>query len=147
MQPSALAVVERRLTRSLSAWSLASVIGGLALALWGKRRGRHGLLAFGRQTVGWGVVDAAIAGVGAMVSHRRGPLDEPRAAKQARSLRRTLLVNAAADVGYVAGGAVVARRARAGRPLSRLAAGDGLAMVLQGLFLLVLDLTHARRLR
>ena len=147
MQPQELESVERRLTGALTAWAVASVLVGGVLALLGRRADRAGLLQFGRQTAGWGVVDGAIAGIGTLVRRRRGPLDEAQSTKQARSLRNLLLVNAAADVGYVAGGVAIAARARSGRASARLGAGDGLAMIVQGVFLFILDVTHARRVR
>jgi hypothetical protein len=86
---------------------------------------------FGRQTLVWGAVDGAIAGAGARRRASKGPTDPSR-------LRRVLLVNAALDVGYVAAGAELVRRGRW--------PGDGLAVVVQGAFLLVLDSAAARAL-
>ena len=118
--------VEQDLTRTLGRWAVAStVLGGLLTAL-PRTRG------FGRQTAAWGVVDGAIALVGA----RRAAAG--RTTEPAR-LRRVLLVNAALDVGYLAAGAALVRRTRW--------RGDGLAVLVQGAFLLVLDATAARRLR
>jgi hypothetical protein len=59
-------------------------------------------------------------------------------------LRRVLLLNAGLDVGYLAAGAalVLAPAARA-----RGLRGDGLAVLVQGGFLLVLDTVAARALR
>jgi hypothetical protein len=61
-----------------------------------------------------------------------------------RPLRRLLLVNAGLDVGYVAAGVALVR---AGRVRGRDSVGDGVAVVLQGGFLLVLDLVHAVRVQ
>ena len=118
--------VETELTRVLSAWAAASVVAGLALCVDPRTRG------FGRQTAAWGAVDGAIAAVGVRGRRREGPTDPAR-------LRRVLLVNAGLDVGYLAVGARLARSDRWH--------GDGLAVVVQGAFLLVLDTTAARRLR
>ena len=112
-----MASVEERLTQVLGAWAAGSVLVGGALALDPRTR------AFGRQTALWGAVDGAIAYVGVRGRARRGPTDLAR-------LRRVLLVNAAADVGYLVTGAALLRtRWR----------GDGAAVVVQAAFLLVLD--------
>lgn len=118
--------VEERLTRVLGAWAVGSVVLGGALSVRPTTRG------FGRQTAAWGLVDGAIAGVGVLGRRRRGPTDRAR-------LRRVLLVNAVADVGYVAGGAALVRHGRW--------RGDGWAVLVQGAFLLVLDTAAARALR
>jgi hypothetical protein len=122
--------VEERLTRLLGAWAVASVVVGGLLALRPASRG------FGRQTAAWGVVDGAIAVVGARRRAARGPTEPHR-------LRRVLLVNAGLDVGYLAVGAVLLRtRGGRGRDLR----GDGAAVLVQGAFLLVLDAAAARAL-
>ena len=117
----------------------AAVSAGAGVAAW--RIGRQGdnrfLRAFGRQTVAWAAVDAGIVAWGVA---RRGtaPTDADAAVVLARRMRLLTGANAVADVGYVAGGVAVARRWPARR-------GDGLAIVLQGLFLLWLDARHTRR--
>jgi len=118
--------VEQRLTRVLGGWAAASVVAGAALAVSPRTRG------CGRQTAAWGAVDGAIALVGAHRRGQRGPTDPIR-------LRRVLLVNAALDVGYIAVGAALTRGERW--------RGDGLAIVVQGAFLLVLDTAAATALR
>lgn len=116
--------VEERLTQVLAAWAAGSVLVGGALALDPRSRG------FGRQTAAWGAVDAAIVYVGVRGRARRGSTDPVR-------LRRVLLVNAAADVGYLAVGAALLRtRWR----------GDAAAVLVQGAFLLVLDTAAAQAL-
>jgi hypothetical protein len=107
-----------QLQRTFGVWSAASLIGGAAL--WAG--GRHEpVRKFGRQTFGWGVVNAAIAGWAA----RRPTPDTER-------LRKILMLNAVADVGYVSIGALMHRKGL--RP-------DGAAVIVQGAFLLALD-TH-----
>jgi hypothetical protein len=128
------AAVESRLMTQLAAWSAASVAGGAGLWLAGRRRHRD-LARFGLQQVAWGAVDGAIAAVGFWRAGKR--TEDPDAA----ALRRLLLVNAALDVGYVAGGAVLAVR----RPWEG-ARGDGAGIVVQGGFLLVQDVRYARQL-
>lgn len=121
------------LVRRLRRWGTASVVAGGALALVPRTR------AFGVQTAMWGAVDLALA----MSAVRRG------AAPKRGPLRRLLLINTALDVGYVAAGAHLAvRRPTFGGRLSAAdALGHGVAVVIQGAALFLLDLTAARRLR
>lgn len=123
------ATVVRRLTR----WGTASVVAGGALALFPRTR------AFGVQTLLWGAIDVGLAAF-----TRRQP-----SVPKKRMLRRILLVNAALDVGYVATGAHLAARTPSfgGRLNHAAARGHGLAIVIQGAALFVIDLTAARRLR
>jgi hypothetical protein len=109
--------VEERLTRVLGSWALASVATGVLTY-----RRSHG---FGRQTAAWGAVDGVIACLG---SRRRGRTSLQR-------LRTVLLVNAGLDVGYLAAGAWLVRDGRWRE--------DGLAVLVQGGFLLALDGTAA----
>ena len=118
--------VEAQLTRVLGAWAVGSLVVGAALCVPRSMRG------FGRQTAAWGLVDGAIAGVGA---RRRA---SGRTAEPGR-LRTVLLVNAGLDVGYLVGGAWLLRSTRW--------RGDGTAVLAQGAFLLWLDTTTAARLR
>ena len=118
--------VEQDLVRVLGRWAVGSVLVGTALSADGRTRG------FGRQTAAWGLVDGAIALVGAR-RQAAGRTTEPA------RLRRVLLVNAWLDVGYLATGAWLVRRTRW--------RGDGAAVVVQGAFLLWLDSTAARRSR
>ncbi|WP_380165418.1 DUF6992 family protein [Jannaschia sp. R86511] len=129
--------VRSDLTRTLVGWSLASVAGGAAL---GARQLGPRASGFARQAVAWGAVDLAIAAAGA-VGGRKPVRDR---SGETASLRRLLLLNAALDVGYVAAGAALVR---AGTVRGRDSVGDGAGVVVQGLFLLVLDLGTAARLR
>ena len=140
---------EREITALLTVWAAGSVIKGTAIALIGKRTGRKQWMRFGRQTAMWGAVDALIAGAGALSRSRRGELTQEQVDAEARKLRTLLLINAAADVLYVAGGARIAFHAKPGPPEKtsfRMGRGDGLAILIQGAFLLALDATYARKL-
>jgi hypothetical protein len=138
--------VETDLTAALLAWSAASVVFGATLAVFGHRTERDQLVSFGRQNAAWGAIDALIAGGGVISRRRRGPLTVEQEIKKARGLRTLLLVNAAADVGYVVGGLLIKARGRKGLKTLRMDAGDGAAIVVQGAFLLALDVSQARRL-
>ena len=126
------------LTRTLAVFGTTSLLGGGLLAVASDRPGR---VAFGQQSAMWGAINLAIAGVGAWRSRAH--------AAQASRLRRTLLINAGLDVGYVAVGAhMVAHGTSLGGRLTPVQArGHGLAVVVQGVGLMVLDLSHARRLQ
>ena len=146
MDRTDLEAAERQITTLLSVWAAGSVIKGGAIALMGKRTGRRQWLTFGRQTAMWGAVDALIAGAGALSRSRRGELTQEQVDAEARKLRNLLLINAAADVVYLAGGAHIAYHAGREGTSFRMTRGDGLAIVIQGAFLLALDATYAKRL-
>jgi len=140
---------EREITTLLTVWAAGSVIKGTAIALLGKRLGRKQWVRFGRQTAMWGAVDGLIAGAGAISRSRRGELTQDQVDFEATKLRVMLLLNAAADVVYIAGGAHIAVHAKPGPPERtslRMGRGDGIAIVIQGSFLLALDATYARKL-
>ncbi len=118
---------ERTLARALGAWSAGSVVTGALV--------RGGA---GRQHAAWGAVDGALAATGLL----RGPDRRRDPGERAHRLRRLLLVNAGLDVGYLALGATL----RSGR-LGAARRADGGAVLVQGAFLLGLDLWHARALQ
>lgn len=139
--------VERELTRALAAWGTTSAISGLLIRGLGAATASPFLRGFGGQTAGWGVIDAGIAVVGIW---RRSTTPDERTPEQAERLRRLLDLNAKADIGYIAAGAVgviaapaLARRFH--RPPTEIA-GAGLAIAIQGAFLWALDSTFAKRL-
>jgi hypothetical protein len=130
---------ERALAQTTVAWGLVSVIAGVALAATTRDPWRR---SFALQTAGWGAVDLGIAALSSRLQDRRmrklPDAYAPAALEAERAkLRRVLLVNAGADVGYVALGVGLARDARP------RVAGTGVAIVLQGAFLLVHDSIHA----
>lgn len=129
--------VAASLTRTLVALGASSALVGGLVAATSSLPGRR---AFGQQTAAWGTINLGIAGLGAWRS-RAHPA-------QAARLRRTLLVNAGLDVAYVAAGAHIAHRRTTfgGRVTPSASRGHGLAVVGQGLALMALDLTYARRL-
>jgi hypothetical protein len=144
--------VEADLLQRLGVWAAGSVLGGTAAWVSGRRTGRPALAAFGRQNAAWGAVDGAIAAAGAFRRTASDPAQVDAAAAEARAqrLRRTLLVNAWLDVGYLAFGAgLIAANRWAGRMprySTAAAVGDGAGIMLQGGFLLLLDTTAARAL-
>ena len=147
MSSHQLAAVEATLTKSLIAWSAASVVLGTALAVKGHVSDDRRVKDFGRQTAAWGAVDAAIAGFGLLSQRRRGVQTAEQVQGQIRKLRNLLVINSVADIGYIASGAAVVGRNSKGKSALRMSAGDGMAIIVQGAFLLVLDVSQAVRLK
>jgi hypothetical protein len=139
MDQATLERYEREIAALLGTWAAGSVIKGVGIAAIGHRTGRREWMRFGRQTAAWGAIDAIIAGAGVLGRTRRGELTDAEATAKARSLRRLLIINAVADVGYIGLGAYLALHPKRSR-------GDGVAIIIQGSFLLVLDATYAKRI-
>ncbi len=129
--------LQGRISRQLLVWSALSIVVGAALLFatpfW---RG------VGVQALVWGAIDAAIAGFGRVTLRRKlrrpdAGLPEVRL-KEARNLRRLLLINAGLDVLYiVAGGVVLFTFA------TEFARGNGVGIIVQGGFLLLFDTFYA----
>ncbi len=141
--PSGFFEWQERALGWLLAWGAGCVVLGCGLADDKRPLVRH----FGLQTIGWGVVDAALA-----VNGRRGarskrhlqkPGDEHFSASEARRFQLLTAANALLDLGYVAGG-IWLHRHRGG---SAARSGAGLGIALQGLCLFGYDvyLTLAAR--
>ena len=133
--------LQARISRHLILWSTLSIVGGAALffavPFW---RG------VGVQGLVWGVIDAAIAGFGlASLRRKRAQPDTntPEThAREARNLRRTLLINAGLDVLYVVGGVIVLMTLA-----TEFARGNGVGIIVQGGFLLLFDTFYAFQVR
>ena len=119
---------EQRLLLSLAAWSTWSAAVGGVLWRVGRRDGERALGDAGRMTVVWGLGDGAVAGWGAWRLCRSAPRAP---ADRARRMALLLGANALLDVGYLVAGVGLAARPRR--------RGDGLAVAVQGVFLLYLD--------
>jgi hypothetical protein len=131
------------LTRRLSNWAWLSIGLGL-VGLLSPRAFWRGIAG---QFVGWGVINQAIAFFGSKGTLKRlANLDESE--KQAiepqetRKLAKILWINAGLDVGYILFGAIFARTNR-DNPLK---VGTGIGIIIQGLFLLLFDWVHAKKL-
>ena len=133
--------LQARISRHLLLWSALSVVVGILL-LFGVpfRRG------VGLQALVWGAIDAAIAGFGwAQLRRKREKLDAnaPQTlTREARNLRRLLVINAGLDVLYVGGG-VLALLVFA----TEFAQGNGIGIIVQGGFLLLFDTFYALRVQ
>lgn len=144
---------QRDLARTTVVWSAASIAAGLALDRSGRSRPggpgggqRAWWRSFGRQHLGWGVVDLGIVAVtGVLQRRRRRATDDPWAPAvqdhERATLHRVLAVNTVLDLGYVAVGGLMARAA------NRKLAGAGVAIVIQGAFLAAHDGWHTHRSR
>ncbi len=129
------------LTCRLLLWSALSITAGGILLLAGDAFWR----GFGLQAVVWGAIDAGIALFGRRSAQGRqasAPPGPETTAREARNLRRLLWINSGLDVLYVAGGLLLVATLGRSDPF---AAGSGWGIVLQGSFLFVFDLLHARR--
>mgnify|MGYP006972426293 CR=1 FL=1 len=117
--------IVRQLVAGLFLWTLLC-LGAAVVGLYAK--GTETSRAFWFMTGMWALVDGVLAWSG-LVS-KPGPID---------ALARLLAINAGLDLLYVVVGIILATRRK---PILR---GFGLAVVLQGLFLLAFDLYfHAR---
>jgi hypothetical protein len=115
----------------LWAWGLGSIAVGVPALLSRNQVVRQA----GIQAIAWGAIDAALAWFGRRDARNKissGAKDGPH---QARRFRLILLINAGLDVGYVAGGWALLRKAR-GREQRT---GMGIGIIVQGLFLLLFD--------
>ena len=101
----------------------------------------------GNQFIAWGAVDAGIA-IGGQVAKRNriDHLENPGVSEilkeETDNLARLLWVNAVLDIFYMLG-AIMWMRHDNGDGRAR---GNGFGVLIQGLFLLVFDVMHARNL-
>jgi len=131
---------QQAVSRRLLWWSGLSIAVGAALLL-----GRELLQGMGIQAIAWGGIDALIAIAGRLLMRRRqvalpAPLALDVLAREARNLRRLLLINTGLDVLYVTGGVILALTLGSGNLFWR---GTGWGIVVQGGFLFAFDLSHA----
>ena len=133
---------QEKLTWRLAAWSLGSMLAGAVMYPRGDFM--RGLAV---QCAAWGAIDLLIAVLGAVSA--RGKRAQIRAGEEAQvaaretgSLRRILLINSGLDVLYMAGGLAVILMLGAD---NQNWLGHGWGVLIQGAFLLVFDLYHARQ--
>jgi len=133
---------QQKISRQLLRWSALSVGLGVLMRFGGKF-----WKGIGNQFIAWGAIDAAIALFGQIGArnridrmHNPGDLEIKRA--ETRNLSLILWVNAGLDVLYVLGGWLWMRRDQG----DGQARGNGIGVIVQGLFLLIFDLYHARNL-
>jgi hypothetical protein len=127
--------VRSSLSSLLLRWSVTSLALGGVIWLAGARHGSSLAVGVGRQAVAWGGIDLVIAAAGRRAD--RAAISD--GAAQTRTLRRLLWVNSLLDVGYFGVAVAMSRRRRF--------VPDAVGIAIQAVALLVLDSTHARRLR
>lgn len=116
---------------ALLVWGLGNVAIGTATQLSKNPFFRQ----FGLQSLVWGAINGGIALFSLRGAQAKFALhSDPRS--EAGRFRVIVAVNAALDVGYIAGGLAALHGAR-GKPQR---AGLGLGIIIQGLFLLLFDL-------
>jgi hypothetical protein len=100
------------------------------------------------QFAGWGAIDLGVALFGLQATRQRAADPDahtPTQRSKARAnLGKILWINTGLDVGYIAGGAILARTRGQHRRFWR---GAGWGVIIQGGFLLSFDLIHALMLR
>jgi hypothetical protein len=133
---------QRQLTWRLAAWSLGSMLAGAVMYPRGDFM--RGLAV---QCAVWGAIDLLIAVLGAVSArgkqaHISAGEEAQVAARETDSLRRILLINSGLDVLYMAGGLAVILMLGTD---SQNWLGHGWGVLIQGAFLLVFDLYHARQ--
>lgn len=136
---------ERDHLKRLGIWGLTNVVAGGALLAMGSpavsplEAPPPALRGFGIQSIGWGGINLAIAGIGLITSSSDVDLTREAALAAEDDNAKVLWVNVGLDVGYMmAGGVLVAAGTSGAQPaVDWMAHGAG--VMTQGLGLLVLD--------
>lgn len=135
-----IASVTWDIAKRLLVWSAASIVLGVIMGIspWPLMEG------IGLQMIVWGAIDLVVALVALGRAKRLydTPPEEHVVVHEALRLRRILIVNARLDVLYVVAGAAVVVAFRRDPFLL----GNGVGILTQGFFLLVLDRVYAARL-
>jgi len=132
----------------LGAWAGVSMASGIGL---GVQNSNTPLRFAGYQNIGWGVVNAALAGVALIgIANQLAALDALSAGKESmfllkelgeeQNFSKVLLVNVGLDVGYMLVGGALMYAGRNGIERGDEFFGSGLGVVIQGAFLLVFDI-------
>jgi carboxylesterase len=127
------------LSRRLLLWSTISIlIGGVFLLV-----GTPFWRGFGVQALLWGAIDAAIAAFGLRNTARQRAAvhDAASIEREGHKLRRLLWINTGLDILYIGGGIFLTLSA--GRE-DLFLRGSGWGIIIQGGFLFLFDLIHAR---
>ena len=128
-------LISRRLLR----WGGASIALGIMMRFGGKFWKNAG-----NQFIAWGAIDALIAIFGQVAARNRidsyeNPATPEIKRKEERTLSKILWINAGLDVLYIIGGWLWTRRDKG----DGTARGNGVAVMIQGAFLLIFDVIHA----
>jgi hypothetical protein len=132
---------QRKAMWILAAWAGASMASGSAMAIQNKDTS---LRFQGFQHVGWGAVNAAIAGF-ALYGLSGSAQDSATLFSEfseEQTFSKILLVNVGLDVGYMLVGSTLMVASRNGLKDPDKFFGSGLGVVIQGAFLLVFDIVQ-----
>lgn len=131
---------ENLLSRRLMMWAGVNILVGAGIALFAERMWP----SFGLMAMVWGAVNGVIAlvGLNKVGQHLFQPSLSEAEVKEAARIRKILWFNAALDVVYVAGGTAVLYFLGGDSQYWR---GSGWGIILQGAFLFLFDVWHARR--
>ena len=134
-----LADAQRAHLWRVGAWGLANAVGGAALWLSADAEASPGRRAFGLQSAAWGAVNTGIAVVGLAGGADAPTADLAAALGAENGYADVLLVNLGLNVGYAAVGATLWAVSGRGVPNPDAWRGHGVALVVQGAGLFVLD--------
>jgi hypothetical protein len=144
---SARAFAEKRLHEQqrgmwiLGAWAGLSIVAGTALAI---QKSNEPLRYQAFQHVGWGTVNAAIAGFALYgISSQLAAAGDATLLSELieeNKFSKILLVNVGLDVGYMAVGSVLMYGSRNGLKSSDKFFGSGAGVLIQGAFLFIYDI-------
>ncbi len=132
----------------LGAWAGVSIASGIGLAL---QNNTVPLRYAGYQNIGWGAVNAALAGVALVgIANQLAALDAMSAGKESmfllkelgeeQTFSKVLLINVGLDVGYMLVGSALMYGGRNGLNRGDEFFGSGLGVLVQGAFLLAFDI-------
>jgi hypothetical protein len=135
---------QMKITDRLGIWAIISMLMGILMS----RSSRKEVQGAGKQFLGWGIVNAGIAGVGKISAARQlKNIEDPQAPgivhQETKKLSRLLWLNSALDILYILGGARLMKRRR---DPTKSWYGQGIGIMLQGGFLFFFDLIHVLRL-
>ena len=136
-------VWQERVLDLLLAWGIGNVAAGSILAM----RSSGIKRAIGVQAVAWGLVDSAVAIYAGCIARRHatsarsGMFGARHIQQQARRFEHLIAVQTAADIVYIAAGALVASRSR-----SAWVRGTAIGVLIQGGALLLYDTVLVARL-
>lgn len=132
---------QKKLALRLLVWGVPSVLIGMAMTLISDGSAHPGLRGFGLEALVWGGIDALIAVYVLLHCWTVGRLqpDEVREVRETIRIRRLLVINARLDVVYIVAGIAIT----AAFLENRFIFGNGIGVIVQGLFLLFFDRIHA----
>lgn len=122
---------------TLGSWAAGNfMVSGFSLS-----KLRDSRYYFHQMNIFWNVVNATLAGIGYVRAARKDAtsLSLTKTIEDHHSLRRTLLLNAGLDAGYMAGGLYLLEKAKNDTEWSARWRGYGRSLMLQGGFLLAFD--------